>query len=109
MANACDLNARPQPSRGGLGGFPSIPGYTDAEAEEHAREVGVVPRPAETLNELDELGAFVRQANSLIQPFGSAPGTLRAEAGRMITGRTVTGGADVGDAGAANRWNRMNG
>ena len=82
MANACDLNARPQPSRSGLSGFPSIPGYTDAEAEEHAREVGVVPRPAETRNELDERGAFVRQANSFIQPFGSAPGTLRAEAGR---------------------------
>ena len=82
MSNACDLNARPQPGRSGLNGFPSIPGYTDAEAEEHAQEVGVVPRPAETRNELDERGAFVRQANSFIQPFGSAPGTLKAEAGR---------------------------
>lgn len=56
--------------------------YTDEEAEEHAKEVGVPPRPMETLNEIDETGAFIRQPNSFIQPFGDKEGDLKAEAGR---------------------------
>ena len=83
MSNACDLSShRPAPTRTGLSGFPSIPGYTDQEAEEHTKAVGVNPRPAETRNELDERGAFVRQPNSFIVPFGSKEGEFRAEAGR---------------------------
>lgn len=57
-------------------------GYTDAEAQQHAEEVGVPPRPKETRNEIDERGAFVRQANSFIVPFGDKEGEWKAEAGR---------------------------
>lgn len=56
--------------------------YTDEEAEEHAQETGVDPRPRETLSEIDETGAFIRQPNAFIQPFGDKPGDLKAEAGR---------------------------
>lgn len=56
--------------------------YSDAEAKEHAREAGVRPRPMETKNEIDERGAFVRQPNAFIQPFGNGPDDLKAEAGR---------------------------
>lgn len=35
--------------------------YTDALAEQFAAEVGVDPRPNETLVEIDERGAFIRQ------------------------------------------------
>ena len=42
MANACQLN-RPATA---------VP-YTDAQAEAYAREVGAVPRPQETKNEID--------------------------------------------------------
>ncbi len=60
----------------------SIDEYTDEEAEAHAREVGVDPRPNETLTEIDERGAFIRQPNAFIQPFGDKEGDLKAEAGR---------------------------
>lgn len=56
--------------------------YTDAEAEEHAQEVGVDPRPRETNVEIDETGAFIRQPNAFTQPFGDEEGDLKAEAGR---------------------------
>lgn len=57
--------------------------YTDELAEQFAQEVGVPPRPMETLNEIDETGAFIRQPNAFIQPFGDKPGDLKAEAGRF--------------------------
>lgn len=56
--------------------------YTDELAEQFAKEVGVDPRPMETLNEIDETGAFIRQPNAFIQPFGDKDGDLKAEAGR---------------------------
>ena len=51
--------------------------YTDEEAEEHAKAVGVPPRPNETLDEINEEGIFVRQANSFITPFGDKKVNLR--------------------------------
>lgn len=56
--------------------------YTDEEAKLHAEEVGAKPRPRETRNEIDETGAFIRQPNAFIQPFGDKEGDLKAEAGR---------------------------
>lgn len=56
--------------------------YTDEEAEKYAQEVGVNPRPNETISEIDETGAFIRQPNSFIQKFGDKEGDLKAEAGR---------------------------
>ena len=56
--------------------------YTDQEAEEHAKEVGVDPRPNETISEIDDRGAFIRQPNAFIQPFGDKEGDLKAEANR---------------------------
>lgn len=56
--------------------------YTDEEAEKYAQEVGVKPRPNETISEIDETGAFIRQPNSFIQKFGDKEGDLKAEAGR---------------------------
>lgn len=56
--------------------------YTDTEAEEHAKEVGVNPRPKETISEIDERGAFIRQPNSFIKPFGDGENDLKAEDGR---------------------------
>lgn len=57
--------------------------YTDALAEQFAAEVGVDPRPNETLVEIDERGAFIRQPNAFIQPFGDKEGDLKAEANRF--------------------------
>ena len=76
MAISCDISARVKNSGNG-----SV-GYTDAEAEAHAREVGVDPRPRETLEEIDARGAFIRQPNAFIKPFGDEEGDLKAEAGR---------------------------
>ncbi len=56
--------------------------YTDEEAENHAREAGVDPRPKETVSEIDARGAFIRQPNAFIQPFGDKEGDLKAEPGR---------------------------
>ena len=57
--------------------------YTDEIAEQFAREVGVNPRPNETIKEIDERGAFIRQPNAFIQKFGSRPEDLKAEANRF--------------------------
>lgn len=56
--------------------------YTDEEAEQHAREVGVDPRPREAISEINERGVFIRQPNAFTQPFGDKEGDLKAEAGR---------------------------
>ncbi len=56
--------------------------YTDALAEQFAQEVGVPPRPMETKREIDETGAFIRQPNSFIRPFGDQEGELKAASGR---------------------------
>lgn len=53
-------------SAGGCSFAPVADIYTDAEAEEHAREVGANPRPKETISEIDERGAFIRQASQLV-------------------------------------------
>lgn len=57
-------------------------GYTDEEARLHAKEVGVNERPNETKSEIDERGAFIRQPNAFIKPFGDKEGDLKAEANR---------------------------
>ncbi len=57
--------------------------YTDEEAQEHAIEVGVNPRPRETISEIDERGAFIRQPNAFIKPFGDGPDDNKAEANRF--------------------------
>lgn len=72
MSNACDISSR----------YSKHP-YTDEEAEKYAKEVGAAPRPMETKNEIDERGAFVRQPNSFIVPFGDEAGDHKAEAGRF--------------------------
>jgi len=71
MGNSLSVNENPA----------EIP-YTDEQAEEYAKAVGVNPRPAETKNEIDETGAFIRQPNAFIQSFGDKEGDLKAEAGR---------------------------
>lgn len=57
--------------------------YTDEEAESHALQAGVDPRPNETISEIDERGAFIRQPNAFIRPFGNREGDLRAEKDRF--------------------------
>lgn len=57
--------------------------YTDEVAESFAKEAGVNPRPNERKFELDETGAFIRQTNTFIEPFGSEPGNHKAEANRF--------------------------
>ena len=57
-------------------------GYSDEQAEIWAQEAGVDPRPRETISEIDETGAFIRQPNAFIKPFGDKEGDLKAEAGR---------------------------
>ena len=74
MSNACDISLHRSQIAGGE--------YTDAEAEQHAKEVGAKPRPHETIDEIDETGAFIRQPNSFIKPFGNNPSDLQAEANR---------------------------
>ncbi|MDR0999444.1 MAG: glutathione S-transferase C-terminal domain-containing protein [Clostridiales bacterium] len=56
--------------------------YTDELAEQYAKEVGVDPRPNETISEINESGAFIRQPNAFIQPFGDKEGDLKADANR---------------------------
>ena len=70
MANACSLNRV----------IDTV--YTDEEAELHAKEAGVDPRPKETKAEIDERGAFIRQPNAFIKPFGDDPDDNHAEAHR---------------------------
>jgi putative glutathione S-transferase len=80
MADVCDIDAH----RRRVAAEAAASDYTDQEAEEHAREVGVPPRPMETKNEIDARGAFCRQANAFIQPFGDKAGDLKAEANRYV-------------------------
>lgn len=70
MANACDL------------GTHLLSNYSDEEAEQHAQEVGAAPRPKETISEIDERGAFIRQPNAFIAPAGEGEGEWKPEAGR---------------------------
>lgn len=56
--------------------------YTDELAEKFARKVGAIPRPMETKSEINEHGAFVRQENAFIQPFGDKEGMLKDAKGR---------------------------
>ena len=56
--------------------------YTDELADKFAKEVGVNPRPNETKEEIDERGAFIRQANRFITKFGDNDGELKAEPNR---------------------------
>ncbi len=70
MANACSIfrnNKTP---------------YTDETAEKYAKEVGAAPRPQEIKAEIDERGAFIRQPNAFIKPFGEGADDLHAEDGR---------------------------
>ena len=57
--------------------------YTDALSEPVAADGGVAQRPNEPLVEIDERGAFIRQPNAFIQPFGDKAGDLKAEANRF--------------------------
>lgn len=41
-----------------------------------------MPRPKETKSEIDERGAFIRQPNAFIKPFGDDPDDNHAESGR---------------------------
>ena len=56
--------------------------YSDELAEADAKERGVLPRPQEIKNEIDERGAFIRQPNRFTTPFGKKEGELKAESGR---------------------------
>ena len=56
--------------------------YTDELAKKYADSVGVRPRPNETRVEIDERGAFIRQPNLFVTPFGEKEGDLKAEKGR---------------------------
>lgn len=54
-----------------------------ALAEQFAAEVGVDPRPNETLVEIDERGAFIRQQMHLSSHSAIKEGDLKAEANRF--------------------------
>ncbi len=56
--------------------------YTDEQAEIDAKEAGIKPRPQEIKDEIDEKGAFIRQTNIFVKPFGDNEGDLKAEDGR---------------------------
>ena len=57
--------------------------YNDALAEAYAKEVGVKPRPNETKSEIDDRGAFIRQPNAFIKPFGDNEEDNHAETNRF--------------------------
>lgn len=76
MANCCGGNEQVEEKE------VEIFGYSDEQAEIWAQEAGVDPRPRETISEIDETGAFIRQPNAFIKPFGDKEGDLKAEAGR---------------------------
>ena len=78
MADLCDISAH----QAKIEEEKNLASYTDEEAEQHAQEVGAKPRPRETRDEIDERGAFVRQANAFTVPFGDGEGEWKAEAGR---------------------------
>ena len=63
--------------------IPAKAPYTDEEARQHAEEVGVNPRPKETRSEIDERGAFIRQPNAFIKPFGDREEDNKAETDRF--------------------------
>lgn len=75
MADACNISAG-RHKRG------AVSAYTDEEADRYAAEVGISPRPMETKKEIDERGAFVRQANAFSTPFGDKPGDNKADRDR---------------------------
>lgn len=81
MADVCDISARIRKSAKEENNT-AVWDYTDEEAERYAQLVGVPPRPMETKNEIDARGAFVRQPNAFIVPFGDKEGEWKAEAGR---------------------------
>ena len=58
--------------------------YTDELAEKYAVETGAAARPKETISEIDERGAFIRQPNAFIQPFGDKEGDLKVDKDRYI-------------------------
>ena len=74
--SSCELSASAQSAE------ELLESYTDEEAEAYAKEVGVDPRPNETVSETDERGAFIRQPNAFIQPFGDKEGEWKAAADR---------------------------
>lgn len=57
--------------------------YTDELAEKYAKEVGAAPRPQEVKDEIDDRGAFIRQPNAFIKPFGDKADDNHAEEGRF--------------------------
>lgn len=67
---------------GGCGASFAPAPYTDEDAERYAKEVGANPRPKETISEIDERGAFIRQPNAFIKPFGDGEDDLKAEDNR---------------------------
>ena len=69
--NACGLNNSPQKKEEELQRINEL-------YKKYAEERGVRIRPNETLNEIDERGVFVRQANSFITPFGNKEGEFEA-------------------------------
>ena len=69
--NACGLNNSPQKKEEELQRINEL-------YKKYAEERGVRIRPNETLNEIDERGVFVRQANSFITPFGNKKGEFEA-------------------------------
>ena len=58
--------------------------YTDELVEKYAVETGAAARPKETISEIDERGAFIRQPNAFIQPFGDKEGDLKTDKDRYI-------------------------
>ena len=71
MSNACSLVRKTK-----------VP-YTDELAEKYAKEVGAAPRPQEVKDEIDDRGAFIRQPNAFIKPFGDKADDNHAEEGRF--------------------------
>ena len=73
--NACGIQAHKEKLNNGIFSL-------DPKAEEHAKKIGLKPRPKETISEIGSHGEFVRQANSFIKPFGSKEGEFKADKGR---------------------------
>ncbi len=82
MSFSCDLSAHRQKSAAQDAPDSSLLSYTDAEAEQHAAEVGARSRPMETKNEINAAGAFVRQPNAFTAPAGEGEGEWKPEANR---------------------------
>ena len=71
MSNACSIIRKTK-----------VP-YTDELAEKYAKEVGAAPRPQEVKDEIDDRGAFIRQPNAFIKPFGDKADDNHAEEGKF--------------------------